>query len=433
MKKKYIKDVLPNGGTLYYKQNKITDATYTEVFFPSGSRCDTKPGLAHLTEHMFFNGTEKLTKQDISENMGKFGYFNALTSVTKITFVCDMLNEDFEYYLTFLEDIVNHSQFATDSLEAEKDVVIQEIKRAEDKYSRKNDLLQMYNLYKQDPYKYSTLGTEETVKSITSEDIKQYVSKYFVANNMNAYISSPLPYKKIKKMFVEKFYSKLRIDNSFKKLPLYPYAYKDSNFYSLVQEPIKKAYLTLNFRIERGDTPDDEAYPNQFAMLVLYLRDFATGILKILRHEKHLVYGCDVWRAESVENESLLQFVTECDGKNLNEVLISISQYINNLLVEGFDNKTLERIKKMHHFTMASSEPKVAGYFTQMSNVYRYKRLVSMKKRKQQRLNTTCEDLSNIAKEIFSNNQVSATIFGEFDKEQIMSKVKFKKLFKFKI
>ena len=52
-----------SGLVLLYEKNNINKETNINIDFDCGARCDGKlPGLSHFVEHMFFSGTDKLSK-----------------------------------------------------------------------------------------------------------------------------------------------------------------------------------------------------------------------------------------------------------------------------------------------------------------------------------------------------------------------------------
>ena len=432
-KKRILKQVkLPNGGELYYAKNRVTDVTYISINFPCGARVEPIPGLAHLVEHMMFTGTEMHTKQEINDICSKFGYENAATSWRSISFKANVLNKDIKMYLDYLEECLNHSLLTEKLLDEERKVVLQEIKRYEDKYDQKNDYENYYNIYKEKFLKGRILGDEKTVKSIKATDVRTFAEKWFIANNMEATIVSPLPLKKIKKLLLENFYNKLKIVEGFEKLPLNYLTIKDDKFFSVKTEKINKTYITFNIKLNHGSRIEDYSWYNKFDLVLSYLRDLSQGLHKILRIEKNLVYGCWVFYL-NVEKEGMLGFATECDKKNINEILKTISEYISNLVANGLDEDTITKIKEKSKFTMAATEPKVSTYFNLLSDFKWYNKVMNRKKNREERMATTVEELNKMVKEVFENPTVSATIYGDADKKDIMSKAEFNKLFKTKV
>jgi predicted Zn-dependent peptidase len=57
-----------SGLTLLYDNNNINSSTSIDITFDCGARCDGEiAGLSHFCEHMFFTGTDKLSKQDVMD------------------------------------------------------------------------------------------------------------------------------------------------------------------------------------------------------------------------------------------------------------------------------------------------------------------------------------------------------------------------------
>ena len=431
-RKRVLKQVkLPNGGIIYYAKNRITDVTYININFPCGARVEPIPGLAHLVEHMMFTGTESHTKQELNDIASRFGSENAATSWRAISFRGDVLNNDIKNYLVYAEECINHSLLTQKLLDDERKVVLQEIKTYEDKYDQKNDYENYYNIYKQKFLKGRILGDEKSVNSIKPQDVRAFAEKWFVANNMEATIVSPLPLRKVKKLIVENFYSKLKVVDGFEKLPINYLSIEDDSFYTVKNENIKKTYITLNVKLNHGFCEEDYSWFNKFGLVLSYLRDLSHGVNRKLRTEKNLVYGCWVFTL-TVEKEGMLGFATECDKKNVNEILKTMSEYISNLVANGLDEGTITKIKEKSKFTLAAKEPKVSTYFNLLADLKLYNKIFNSKKNREERLATTVEELNGMVKEVFENAKVSATIYGDADKKDVMTKAEFNKLFKTK-
>ena len=81
-----------SGLILYYTNNKINNATSIEISFDCGSRCDGDiPGLSHFCEHMFFTGTDKMSKLEVSKRYFDFIKVNAYTSTDDIVFTGNIM------------------------------------------------------------------------------------------------------------------------------------------------------------------------------------------------------------------------------------------------------------------------------------------------------------------------------------------------------
>jgi len=280
------------------------------------------------------------------------------------------------------------------------------------------------------------LGTEKTVNSITSADVKNFVNKYFVANNMKAYIVSPMPLRKIKKLLIKNFYSKLKVDNKFTPLPRYYLPIKDDGFYFIKHEDIKKTYLNINIKINHGVGIQDKLWFNKYSLISAYIYDHAEGLIKKLRYEKNLVYGYSFYRETMFTNEGTLQFITECSAKNVNEIIKTVAGYLKDLVENGLKSEVIDRIKDREEFNLASTVPSIRKYLGRLHGLETYGKdwygkLFNSKFLRKQKRNTTVEELNSMLKEFLTEPVVSATIYGDADKKDLLTKAQFKKLFKF--
>ena len=174
---KYYK--FDSGLVLLYENNTINKSTSIEIAFDCGSRCDSELyGLAHFCEHMFFTGTDKLSRQEVAKRYLDFFKTNAFTNGSEIVFTGDIITSKLCDYLCAVQDMICNSTFKPKAVEDEKKVVIQEIVRDIDKHSHKASRLLQYELYNLEYHEVGVLGTYETVNKITSKDVKNYVKKY---------------------------------------------------------------------------------------------------------------------------------------------------------------------------------------------------------------------------------------------------------------
>ena len=118
--RRYKQVELPNGGKLYYVKNLINNSTVVDINFDCGSRCNKIEGLAHFTEHMFFTGTDKMTKEDIAKKYFDFIDVNAATSLRYIYFNGQLFTKEFADYLSTVAMMITESTFSEENVEKEK-------------------------------------------------------------------------------------------------------------------------------------------------------------------------------------------------------------------------------------------------------------------------------------------------------------------------
>ena len=116
---------LPNGLRCIHRQVKNTVA-HCAMVINAGSRDEHKEeyGMAHLTEHAFFKGTQKRRAWQVNcrlENLG--GELNAFTTKEDTTIHATTLRGDFAKSVELIDDIVFHSTFPDRELEREKEEI----------------------------------------------------------------------------------------------------------------------------------------------------------------------------------------------------------------------------------------------------------------------------------------------------------------------
>ncbi len=145
-----------------------------------------KHGLAHLTEHMIFRGCEKRSACSINNRLEKVGGdMNAYTAKEETVVYCTVLKEDITKAIDLSFEIAFTSVFDEDELEKEKNVVADEINMCLDNPAE--FIFEDYEkaLFKGHSLSRTILGTAESIKGITSDDIKQYVRNYYTPTNMS--------------------------------------------------------------------------------------------------------------------------------------------------------------------------------------------------------------------------------------------------------
>ena len=424
---KYKQTNLPNGAKLYYVKNRINESTTVDINFDCGSRCDWIPGLAHFTEHMFFTGTKELTKEDIAKKYFDFINVNAGTSTRYINFNGQVFTKEFKDYLNTVAMMITESTFSAENIEKEIPVVQQEIARQKDKFKTMSAWQADYLTFGNPEFKNTTLGSQKTVASITSVDVKKYVKKYFVTNNLEVFVSSPYSLGKVKKLITNHLVNKLPVDDNFEKMPYFYYNVKNKNFHKIENKDIEKCYIYINFAMERNRWDFD--FKRKYGLVLDMLNDYSEGILNALRLKKSLVYGAGIRDAYYEEN-SLSGFSTECDKENVNEVIITLANYLKELAKNGFTQAQLDKAKRLYEYGEATKEVRLKKLTGRLYQFKYYGKIIKTKEAKKSIKSATLDEMNALYREVFENPTVSLFVYGNATKEDIMNKKDFNALFK---
>ncbi len=142
-------------------------------------------GISHLLEHMAFKGTARRSALAIAEEIEAVGgHLNAYTSREQTAYYARVLCDDTPLAVDILADILQRSVFASEELERERQVVIQEIGQAEDTPDDIIfDLLQGV-AYPDQALGRPILGTAEGVAALAREGLADYMGRHYRADRM---------------------------------------------------------------------------------------------------------------------------------------------------------------------------------------------------------------------------------------------------------
>ena len=413
-----------SGLTLFYEKNNINIATSIEISFDCGANCDGKlPGLAHFCEHMFFTGTDKLSKQEVSKRYFDFIKVNAYTSREEIVFTGNILTSKLSQYLTVVHDMICNSTFTPEAVEEEKKVVIQEIVQDADQHSKHAAQIRKYDLYRLDEYKHKVLGTKESVNQIKSADVKRYIKKYFAKNNCYISICSPLSFGKVKSI-IKKYFETLMPSSNLKP---FKYGYEkliDEECVDLHKVDIEKNFFSVTFKFDKNGP--DLKYRVMLGLIGNIIDDFSDGLTKELRLDKGLVYSMGSDYMINRVN-SYLAVYTEISSQNIKPCLDVITNYIKKVASTGFTKEQfIKELEKDEYYWQTRVE--TPNNIMESLGKYRfYDKFISDREIHEQVQKTTLEEINQLIKELFSNAKIQVFAYGDADKKDMYTINQIKK------
>lgn len=159
---------------IYHNTNSDFDIVAINIFLKGGAMDEPIKGLTNITTSLMGKKTTSKTSQEINEvfeNVGGFLRFKTYGDFITISIATKKAN--IKESIDTLKDILTNSVFEEETLEIEKQNVLSTLKsRKERPFDFTFDNLRKI-LYKNTPYEISSLGTEESVKSIYLEDVKK--------------------------------------------------------------------------------------------------------------------------------------------------------------------------------------------------------------------------------------------------------------------
>lgn len=323
-----------------------TDArvAYIGATVGSGSR-DEQPGrygLAHFVEHTVFKGTCKRRSAAVSRRMESIGgELNACTSKEDTTLYTCAPAGNAERAIELLADIVANSTFPAPELATEREVVAEEIKSYLDTPSEN-----VYDEYEERIFRgsalaHNILGTEESVRTLTGSDCRDFLDRNYTPDNMTVYVSAPEDAERMMKL-VEKHFGHLRFQC---RRPEREAPEEVAPFSDVVDDDGYQAHTIYGARtFSRYDE-------RRFALYLLnnYLGGPCMGsrLNAELREKRGLVYSVDSF-VSNFSDAGLLSVYIGCDRKNVGKCLRIVRRELDRLIEKRLTDRQLEQIKKQY-------------------------------------------------------------------------------------
>ena len=207
--------IFDNGLKFIYKKSNSELSSICISLDAGAARDGEMLGVAHVTEHMIYKGTETRSEKEINTELSSiFGFQNAMTNYPYVVFYGTLLSEDLKNGLELFSDILLAPVFTEEGFKEEMEVIKQELKEWDEDLEQYTEDKLYYNCMENRRIKYPIIGTEESLNNITIDDTIDFFNNYYCANNATITIISDLEFEEVREMVEEHF-----IDWRSEKLP----------------------------------------------------------------------------------------------------------------------------------------------------------------------------------------------------------------------
>jgi len=179
--------VLPGGLRVVTEAMPGVRSAAIGVWVGVGSR-DESPalsGASHFLEHLLFKGTPDRSALDISIALDTVGgEFNAFTAKEYTCFHARVLDDDLPLAVDVLGDMVTSSRLAAEDVEAEREVILDEIAMHDDDPDDVVNNLFAETAFGGSPLGRPIAGTESSIRSLRRAQIARYYRERYQPENM---------------------------------------------------------------------------------------------------------------------------------------------------------------------------------------------------------------------------------------------------------
>lgn len=332
---------LPNGSTLIVSPNSQQQTAVANLTFAVGSHHEEPEvaGISHFFEHMAFKGTTTRSVSDIAEEIADLGGSqNAMTNNERTSYFISGLGRNLPQFIELLYDMIMNSTIPSEELERERQVIIQEF------YMRMDEpgivgWETMNRLCFEGPFAMPTIGTLETINSITREQMIEFRDTHYVAENAILVLSGAVSQEAMDQAVI--CLSKIPSGNKLPYLQI-PQLTNEPTVLQLWEDRGQQqteVFLQWNVPAWAPKSLVD-AYAD------LLGGGFNSLLFKEVREKRGLVYDIGTYSATSdIDDATLLigQFATT--PKDVVEVMTLITNCFATMAINGVNEGNLQRFK----------------------------------------------------------------------------------------
>jgi predicted Zn-dependent peptidase len=243
----------------------------------------SEKGISHFIEHMIYQGTPARNAKQIAQEIeSKGGHLNGFTSRSVTAFFCKMPSKHLLVALEVLSDIVKNPLFDEKEIEKARKVIFEEIKLDQD-----NPLHYIFqgaqsSLYKK-PFGIPLIGTNETLSSLTRENLVKRFQKVYQPNNMVLCVVGNADFNQIID-FAKKNFGKKK-----GRIPRFKIVKKNESRVEK-RKGINQANLVFGYHIP---TSRDKKNYAAFVLNVLMAGGMSSRLFQEIRQKRNLAYAVE--------------------------------------------------------------------------------------------------------------------------------------------
>ena len=234
---------LPNGLKVITESVPGIRSVAVGCWVDTGTRDEqaNEAGASHFLEHLLFKGSENLSSRAISERFDAMGAeSNAFTSKDHTCFWARVLDADLPSGLGMIAEMLQRPAFRTNEIDAERQVVIEEINMSEDDPADTSFESFSAGIFENHPLEAPVLGTRESIRGMTRDDIHGYWKRRYGVGSTVVALAGSVTHTAAVDLVQELFgdWSGDSVDHEFAELAVTPKV-------RAVKRPTEQAHLVL--------------------------------------------------------------------------------------------------------------------------------------------------------------------------------------------
>jgi predicted Zn-dependent peptidase len=324
------RDVLDSGARVVTEAMPGLRSVAVGFWIGTGSRDEPAElaGASHFLEHLLFKGTEQRSAAGIAEAVESVGGdMNAFTTQEMTAFYVRVPDDRLGLALEILSDIVWSPALRAEDVDAERQVILEEIRMRDDAPEDLVHELFAEAIFPGHPIGREVIGSPATIDAMVSDDIGGFHARHYHPSNVVVAVAGNLDHDEVVKL-VE--HGLERPEGS--RPPRDVYAGETPpRALAVLERPTEQAHVVLGMRALARDDPDRHALTVLNQVLG---GGMSSRLFQEVREERGLAYSVYSYRA-AFEETGVLAVAAGTGPERVDELLGVVDAQLERVVADG--------------------------------------------------------------------------------------------------
>jgi predicted Zn-dependent peptidase len=402
----FVEYNLSNGLHVILHKDNSTPIVAVTISYHVGSKNEDpqRTGFTHFFEHLMFEGSDNIGRGEFDKiAMNAGAQLNANTSFDRTFYYLLLPSNQIELGLWMESERMLHLKIDSIGVETQRNVVKEERKQSYDNRPYGSLMEKLFAAaYKVHPYRWTTIGSAESINNATLQEFMEFHSIYYVPNNATLSIAGDIDYDKTKEL-IAKYFTDIPKGTKEIKRPTIVEPPMQGEVRDTVYDNIQLPLVAQAYHIPAMGTPDHYAV----SMLTTLLSEGESSRLNkaiVDKQQKALYVGS---YQMALEDPGLFMvFGIANIGVKPDELDKSIDKEIERVQNEELSDHEFEKLRNQVEVSFVTRNSTMAGIAESLSDYYIYYKDANLINTELQRyMNVTKADIQRVAKQYLTKDK----------------------------
>ena len=394
----FVEYDLTNGLHVILHKDNSTPIVAVTISYHVGSKNEEpqRTGFTHFFEHLMFEGSEYIGRGEFDKiAMNAGAQLNANTSFDRTFYYLLLPSNQLELGLWMESERMLHLKIDSIGVETQRSVVKEERKQSYDNRPYGTLMEKIFsNAYKEHPYRWTPIGSAESINNATLEEFMAFHSIYYIPNNATLSIAGDIDYEQTR-ILIDKYFSDIPSGKKEIKRPTVVEPKMLTEVRDTIFDNIQLPLVAQAYHIPAMGTPDHYA----LNMLTTMLSEGESSRFNkaiVDKQQKALFVGS---YPMALEDPGLFMvFGITNMGIAPEELEASIDKEIERVQTEELSDREFEKLRNQVEVGFVTRNSNMAGIAESLSDYHIYYKDANLINTELQRfMNVTKADIKRVA------------------------------------